>query len=187
MKWLAAMALMTIVVCAHGASTILLDYSPALECYKAVVNEDDREGLAHCTRAIEEQALNREYLAATHSNRAILLGRLGRLAEALVDHDRAIELFAEKSYVYINRANALVRAQRFEDGMRDLNHAISLEDEGLPAAYYNRSLLFKRLGDLRAARHDAELAARLSPESKAYHEYLSDLNRLNEATLAGER
>jgi tetratricopeptide (TPR) repeat protein len=160
---------------AFAAQTIIFNESAAFECYQAALHDGDRFDIETCTMAIEHQALGLRDRAATHSNRGLLYARIGDLREALRDHDRAVKMAPELASVYINRSNALVRANRFTPAMRDLEKAIDLADESLAYAHYNRALLFQRLGDHKAARADAEIAAEIAPESKDYQAYLRRL------------
>ena len=171
---------------AHAASTVLFNTSPAYECYRQTLTDTTRPDIEPCTMAIELQGLDVEALAATYSNRGILLARMGDLREALSDHNRAVEFGTGKSHLFINRANALVRVKRFSEAMRDLDRAVEIADEALAAAHYNRSLLFHRLGDLPSARVEAEKASQLSPESMAYRQFfesLSGIEGLNDEAL----
>ena len=47
------------------------------------------------------------------------------------------------------------------------------------SAHYNRALLFQRLGDSKAARMDAEKAAKIAPGPEAYQRYLEELNAVD--------
>ncbi len=168
---------MAVVLPARAAETVLLNESAAFDCYRAAVRGDIDTGIEACTTAIEYQALAVPDLAATYSNRGLLRSRAGEIKDALKDHEKAITIAPELGSLYVNRSNTYVRAKRLNDAMADLERAIGIADESLPAAYYNRALLFQRLGDGRAARADAERAAELSPETEAYRQYLRELNR----------
>jgi tetratricopeptide (TPR) repeat protein len=174
---LAAFIVLPVFLPLRAAETVLLNESFAYECYRAAVRGDVDIGVEACSQAIEYQTLGTEDLAATYSNRGLLLSRDGELKDALKDHEKAISIAPELGSLYVNRSNTYVRAKRMKDAMADLEQAISIADESLAAAYYNRALLFQRLGDGQAARADAERAAELSPETEAYRQYLSDLNR----------
>lgn len=161
----------------RAAETVLLNESPAFLCYRAALRGDSDTGIDWCTTAIESQALPPEDLAATYSNRGLLLSRDGEVGAALKDHDKAIVIAPDMGSLYVNRANAYVRAKRMNDAMGDLERAIDIADASLAAAHYNRALLFQRLGDGRAARADAERATELSPETEAYRRYLHELDQ----------
>ncbi len=173
--WACLLCAACLSVAAAARDTVLLNTSPARDCYKAAADRGTSMDIETCTLAIEHQMLVPEDLAATYSNRGILHVRSGDLAAGLKDHDRAVALAPEMASVYINRSNAFVVAKRYRDAMADLERAIANAGEHLPVAYYNRALMFNRLGDRQAARADAERAAELAPETLAYREFIQAL------------
>ncbi len=174
-RCVAAIALMLFAGSVLASSTLLLNGSPARQCYLAAREPVDADMIETCTLAIQEQMLTPTDLAATYSNRGILLARAGRLRAALKDHNRAVRLAPETTSIYINRSNALLAAKRFAEALADLETAIARQDELLPVAYYNRALMFNSLGDHESARADAERAASLAPESEAYRRFARNL------------
>ena len=162
---------------ALGSETVLLNRSPAQDCFLATRNggNPSSSDIELCTTAIEHQMLVPLDLAATYSNRGILHARAGDYAAALKDHNRARSLAPELASIYINRSNALVAVKRYEDALQDLENAIAIADATLPVAHYNRALMFKTLGDTESARADAERAAELAPESEDYRRFIQDL------------
>ena len=160
------------------SETVLLNSSPALDCYRAAEDGDTATtDIEICTLAIDHQMLTPEHLAATYSNRGILHVRSGDPAAGLKDHNRAQALAPELTSVYINRSNALVAVKDYKAALADLERAIANQDALLPIAYYNRALMFKTLGDREAARADAERAAQLAPENPDYRIFVQALNR----------
>ena len=175
LPWVCVLGTGLLSVVASATETVLLNTSPARDCYRAAADRGSPTDIETCTLAIEHQMLVPEDLAATYSNRGILHVRSGDLVAGLKDHDRAVALAPELASVYINRSNALVAAKRYRDAMADLERAIANAGDHLPIAYYNRALMFKRLGDRQAARADAERAAELAPETVAYREFIQAL------------
>lgn len=192
---------------AQAAETLLLNDSAAQQCYLAALRGADAREVDVCNVALEHQSLRKADFAATLSNRGLLLTRSERFDEALVDHDRAIEMDPGIPSLYINRSNTYIRAKRYEDAMRDLDRAIELAQQAravaeraaaaeaaagadpdavpvrpggreLAAAYYNRALLFQRQGNLDAALVDAQRARDLMPERPGYQAYIQELERL---------
>ncbi|MEM1230347.1 MAG: hypothetical protein AAGI15_07420 [Pseudomonadota bacterium] len=158
-----------------GNSTVLMNTSPAYQCYQAALRRDDSYGVEDCDLAIARQGLSRRDLASTYSNRGLLLGRRGEVKKALKDHSKAIELAPDLASAWINRANALVRQQELASALADLDQAVSLESATRHLAYYNRALLHQRLGNLAAARVDAQRALAEAPEEESYAEFLQTL------------
>ena len=177
LTWALAVGVALFSGAAAARETLLLNTSPARDCYLAALDGGPFKDIETCTMAIEHQMLVPEDLAATYSNRGILHVRNGDLIEGLKDHDRAVALAPQMASVYINRSNALVVANRYRDAMADLEQAIANAGDHLAIAYYNRALMFKRLGDREAARADAERAAELAPETVAYREFIQALTR----------
>ncbi len=160
----------------QAATSVILNTSPAFDCYQEVVRHGSVPDFDACDTAIELQALDRLELAATYANRGILHSRRGKLRAALSDHNRAVELAPELSSTYINRANTHVKARRFVEAMKDLDRAVAIADDRIATAHYNRALLFQRIGDLASARKDAELAATLSPTEVEYQDFVRTLH-----------
>ncbi len=163
---LLALALVTGPAAFAAAVTVLLNSSPAHECFLEVERDRMNPDFESCDSALDIQALGRKEVAATHANRGILYAREGRLRAALQDHNRAVKLAAELSATWINRANVYMRAQRFPEALSDLDVAIRIADDRLGIAHYNRALLFQRIGDIESARIDAEKALQLHPDSE---------------------
>jgi tetratricopeptide (TPR) repeat protein len=159
----------------HAATSVILNTSPAFECYQEVMRYGSVPDFDSCDTAIELQPLDRLELAATYSNRGILYSRKGRIRAALSDHNRAVDLAPELSSTFINRANTYVKARRFVEAMSDMDRAVAIADDRLAVAHYNRALLFQRIGDLASARKDGELAASLSPDDVEYQDYVRTL------------
>ncbi len=160
---------------ATASETVLLNSSPARDCYLATLEGGTVFEIEVCTLAIEKQMLTPADLAATYSNRGILRVRNGDVKLGLKDHDRALSLMPDLTSAYINRSNALVVSKRYQAALADLEVAIAKQDGLLPIAYYNRALMFRRLGDLEAARTDAERAAALAPGNAAYQDFVRTL------------
>lgn len=174
--WLLIAGLVACPVAFGAAVTVLLNSSPAHECYLEVERDRMNPDFEPCNAALELQALGRKEVAATHANRGILFAREGRLRAALQDHNRAVKLAPELSATWINRANVYMRAQRFPEALSDLDVAIRIADDRLGIAHYNRALLFQRIGDIESARMDAEKALNLHPESEEILGFARALN-----------
>jgi tetratricopeptide (TPR) repeat protein len=174
--WMAIAGLLASPLALGAAVTVLLNSSPAHECYLEVERDRMNPDFESCNAALEVQALGRKEVAATHANRGILFAREGRLRAALQDHNRAVKLAPELSATWINRANVYMRAQRFPEALSDLDVAIRIADDRLGIAHYNRALLFQRIGDIESARLDAEKALNLHPESEEILGFARALN-----------
>ncbi|MEM6709785.1 MAG: hypothetical protein AAF648_13470 [Pseudomonadota bacterium] len=160
-----------------AAETVLFNESPAYLCYLAANERRPRdEGLEDCDAAIAKENLTPTALAATLSNRGLLRARGGAIEAALSDHDRAVRLTPEVASLFINRANAYTLREQFLPALQDLDYAVALGDEQVHLAFYNRALIHQRLGNLAAARSDAEAALATVPESDRYASLLESLS-----------
>ncbi|WP_245647090.1 tetratricopeptide repeat protein [Microtetraspora niveoalba] len=115
--------------------------------------------LAERDLAPDAHPLHRMVLFA---NRAQLLARSGRPAEALTDFDRAIAIDPAFPDHYLDRGNLLLAMGRPDDALADYETAISLGPP-LPEAYYNRAELRLSVGDLERALADLDHVLELDP------------------------
>ncbi|ETK31345.1 hypothetical protein MPTA5024_35545 [Microbispora sp. ATCC PTA-5024] len=97
------------------------------------------------------------------ANRAQLLARTGRPADALRDLDRAIAIDPAFPDHYLDRGNLLLELGRADEALADYETAIRVSPP-LPEAYYNRAELRLAEGDLARARDDLDHVIELDPE-----------------------
>jgi hypothetical protein len=95
-----------------------------------------------------DAAVGQNPTAAAFGNRGTALARLGALAAALADYDRAIELAPDDPVAYVNRGNAHVLAATYGRAIADFSRAIELSPRHA-RAYYNRSTARRLAGDPR--------------------------------------
>lgn len=153
----------------HGASTVLGTPGAQL-CYEAALTPEfaSLSDLETCTKAIREDGLSLKDLAATYSNRGLLLSARGHHEDALADHEKALRLIPELTRVRLNRANVLVRMKRYPDALEA--YEALLEDAGNidHMVYFNRAMLYMNLDDRFAAREDLLRALELAPDRSRY-------------------
>jgi tetratricopeptide (TPR) repeat protein len=75
--------------------------------------------------------------AAAHYTKAQLLLNLNRHLDALLHHDRAVELLASNPWVFINRGISRAAIRDFKGALSDFDRAIDLNPE-LSAAFENK-------------------------------------------------
>ena len=134
-------------------------------CYRAASVQGQDSDVAACTAAIETGRLTPTDLAATYSNRGIILARGGRLTRAIEDQNTAIQLDPKSASAYNNRANVYYRAARHAEALADYDAAIALSSGSFAPAFYNRAVVHKALGENDAARQDLQQAAKLAPQT----------------------
>ncbi len=160
---------------AYGAETILFGSNrDAIACYQGATVHPESADVATCTSAIKNGHLSPSDLAATYSNRGIILANNGHLTEAIQDQITAVKLDPSSPRVHNNFANAYYRAKQHQKALDEYTKAISLSGGTLAPAYFNRGLLHVTLGDKDAARKDLQQAAALAPDT--YKQMLDGLN-----------
>jgi tetratricopeptide (TPR) repeat protein len=161
---------------ALAAETILFgSSSDAMTCYQAATAHPQSADVDSCTSAIREGNLSPSDLAATYSNRGIILANNGQIDKAIQDQTTAVQLDPLSARAHNNRANAYYRAKRHKEALEEYDQAISLSGGKLAPAYYNRAQLRKALGDKDNARKDMQQAAALAPD--AYQQALDGFDR----------
>lgn len=109
-----------------------------------------------------DRSLELEEHPQTRSNRGVLLQEMGRLADSLADHDRA--LTAEPTYAqgHYNRGNALQALNRLDEAVSAYNTCITLLPAFAPA-YSNKADALRDLGRFDSALQSYEQALCLAP------------------------
>ena len=107
--------------------------------------------------AIGQDAPNSLY----HSNRGLVLQRLGRFAEALASYDRALALRPDYPEALFNRAVSLQALARFEEALAGYDRALAVRSDHVEALS-NRGVVLHKLGRIAEAiaSYERALAAR---------------------------
>ena len=139
--------------------------SDAQACYEAATFNPKDSDDSTCDTAIKQGKLSRPQLAATYSNRGIILANHGELDKAIADQNRALELDPDSARAHVNRGNVYYRTNRHNEAVADYNQAITLSNGALAPAYFNRAKSHLALGEDDAAVKDFQQAATLAPET----------------------
>lgn len=151
--------------------------SEAEACYREALSPARATGTRVCTEAIEKGGLSPEDLAATYSNRGVIWARAGEVEKALADHNQALDLLPDSPGALINRANAYLRDQNYNDAIIDYDRAIELTGGTFAPAYFNRGWAYKRINDDKQALKDFDTAARLMPDNERYSHAVAETER----------
>lgn len=116
------------------------------------------QAVSHLTAAI---GINGSCLLG-FSFRGVAYDRMQRTADALKDHDKAVELGTKSALAYQNRAGSLLALGQLDRAMSDYTKAIALNPK-LAAAYGSRGVIYRRKGDTEAALKDYNRAIELDP------------------------
>ncbi len=171
MRTLFILMLLFVSAATNAAQTVFGSTS-AQDCYNKATNTPTRSDVGDCDNAIRTGDLSRLDLAATYSNRGIILSNNGHLDRAIADHDLAVQLNPTSARAYVNRANAMFKARRYAEALADYDRAIELSAGDFAAAFYNRSFVHLALAQKDAARKDLEQAAALAPDVQTYRDAL---------------
>ncbi len=139
--------------------------SDAQACYEAATFSPKLSTDAPCDAAIKRGKLSRPQLAATYSNRGIILANHGDLEKAIEDQNTAIALDPDSARAHVNRGNVYYRTDHHNEAVADYNQAITLSQGKLAPAYFNRAKSHLALGETDAAAKDFQQAATLAPET----------------------
>jgi tetratricopeptide (TPR) repeat protein len=140
----------------------------------AAALDDLRQAMAHEPREGVSLAL----AAEDHGERALLLAGLGRYPEAVRECDEALGLQPDLAAAHRLRAEVLLQMGRFPEAVASYDRylgqaALSLNEflkrqEPVAAAYRERGLAKRKLGDAAAALDDYTAALKIEPTSAAY-------------------
>lgn len=158
-----------------AASSTTIGATDAQRCFDESRLPLSDYGLTYCDNAIKKGDLTRRDLAATLSNRGIILARIGRYSEALQDHEKAIATLPNLAELYINRGNAYYHTLDYASALEDYRRAADLEAHPRHTPWYNMGLTHMRLRQLEEARQAFERALELSPGSDKIRAQLESL------------
>jgi tetratricopeptide (TPR) repeat protein len=138
---------------AHGQVAVSFagDYSLARVCYVAALQVVKTgavvasDSLASCNAAIESP-MNVRDRAATFDNRGILNEALQNHAAAYSDFNNSIRLNASLGDAWLNRGATLIRLNRLDDALSDIQHGIALGPTMLQVGYYDLGVAQQSLG-----------------------------------------
>ncbi len=158
-----------------AASSTTLGSTDAQRCFDESRLPLSDYGLTYCDTAIKKGDLTRRDLAATLSNRGIILARNGRYTEALMDHERAIATLPDMAELYINRGNAHYHTLDYASALADYQKAADLGASPLHTPWYNMGLTYMRLQQTDEAKQAFERALESSPGSEKIRSQLESL------------
>ncbi len=98
--------------------------------------------------------------AAAHNNRGLIMARLGGLEAALADFESALSLAPALSAAEVNRGTVLLQMGLYPDALKAFENVIANDDEHRAAALFNRSFVYRALGELDLAAADLASSAK---------------------------
>lgn len=150
------------------ASVMVIGNDIAADCSKAAFEGlSDRASIAVCSRALQEEPLNRRDRAGTLVNRGVMLLRTRDYGGARADLDRAIRLAPTLGEAFVNRGVVLMADADYDGALAEIERGLALGVDEPAKAYYNRALAYESLSDARAAYLDYRRAQDLAPDWEA--------------------
>jgi tetratricopeptide (TPR) repeat protein len=151
-----------------SASVMVVGNDIAVDCSRAAfAGRFDAVSIKTCTRALEEDALDRRDRAGTLVNRGVMLTRAKDYRRARQDLDRAIALEPELGEAFVNRGVVMMADRDYAQALAEIERGLELGVDEPAKAYYNRALVHESLDDAKSAYLDYRRARDLAPEWEA--------------------
>lgn len=148
-----------------AASVMVLGNDIAVDCSKAAfAGRFDRTAIETCTRALQEEALDRRDRAGTLVNRGVMLTRARKYEAARADLDKAVDLEPTLGEAFVNRGVVMMADRSYAAALVEIERGIALGVDEPAKAYYNRALVHEGLADAKSAYLDYRRAQELAPE-----------------------
>lgn len=148
------------------AAVAVVGNSAARTCYEAAESRaaPTFASIRTCDEALR-QDVSQYDIVATYVNRGILKARMGRVAEAIVDYDEALELNPNEPEAYLNKGFAMLHLPAVEREAKPMfDTALAKKTRRPELAYYGRAVAHELNGDVRSAYYDYRQASRLDPK-----------------------
>ena len=151
-----------------GAVTVLGNSSARL-CYEAAESRGNTSMtlIRTCDQAMRDEGLSDYDRVATLVNRGILKARLGKVDDAIVDYDAALDTNPNEAEAYLNKGFALLHLPDAAQQARPMfDNALAKRTRRPELAYYGRAVANELTGQVRAAYEDYRQASLLDPKWK---------------------
>jgi tetratricopeptide (TPR) repeat protein len=131
--------------------------------------------LEDCDFAIRFVGMEKDTLAATHTNRGVIRVALGNYDGAFSDFNIGMTLMPEAAQILVNRGNAFYHTGNYQMAIEDYNHSIELGFADFPDVYLNLGKSYERLGNITQAQQNYQRAVDLSPDQAEARSLLDGL------------
>lgn len=151
---------------ARSAAELLVADEAASGCYRqASASEPNPEPCDVFLRLTASRIDESLRQAAAHNNRGLIMAELGGLEAALADFEAALALAPALSAAEVNRGTLLLKMGLYPDALRAFENVIANDDAHRAAALFNRSFVYRALGELDLAAADLAAAAAIDAVS----------------------
>jgi tetratricopeptide (TPR) repeat protein len=144
----------------QSAAELIVADEAALGCHREVTAADPNPEPCDVFLRLTANSLAETLRqAAAHNNRGLIMTRLGGLEAALADFEAALALAPALSAAQVNRGTALFHMGLYPDALTAFDNVIDNDEEHRAAALFNRSFVYRALGELDLAAADLATAA----------------------------
>ncbi len=156
--------------------------SYAYDCYRntQIVSEDpllaSYSMLEPCDFALTHIELEKENLAATHTNRGVIKVALGDYEGAFSDFQIGLTLLPEAAQIYVNRGNAFYGVGDYQMAIQDYSQSLDMGLTDFSGIYLNLGKSYERIGNNNQAQMNYQRALELSPNDIEARSLLNGLN-----------
>ena len=147
-----------------AAGVITMGGGFARSCYEAAEALDaSPDSMLSCNQALDNQALTREDIVATHINRGILRMLRDDHAGADQDYDAALRIDPQQPEAWLNKAVIVLDGGNSQNASELAQRALDLRTQKPGVAMYIRAVANEESGNVNAAYADFRRAAQLEP------------------------
>ena len=150
-----------------AAAVTVLGNSSARLCYEAAESRGlpSTGSIRTCDQAMRDEGLSEYDRVATLVNRGILKARLGKVDDAILDYDAALDRNPNEAEAYLNKGFALLHLPDAAQQARPMfDSALAKKTRRPELAYYGRAVANELTGQVRAAYQDYRQASLLDPK-----------------------
>jgi tetratricopeptide (TPR) repeat protein len=159
---------------AHALVTVV-GSGLAHDCFVAAkAGVDPHGGIATCTEALEEEALDRHNRAGTYINRGVMEVMQGQLKDAMADYDTGLALEPGLGDGHVDRGAVLILLKRYDEAIVEVNKGIDLGQSYEQFGYYNRAVAEFDLGRITESYYDFKKASEIAPDFLPAQEQLKN-------------
>jgi tetratricopeptide (TPR) repeat protein len=159
---------------AHALVTVV-GSGLAHDCFIAAkAGVDPRGGIATCTEALEEEALDKHNRAGTYVNRGVMRVMLGQFKEAMADYDTGLALEPDLGDGHVDRGAVLISLKRYDEAIAEINKGIDLGQTYEHVGYYDRGVAEYFLGRITESYYDFKKASEIAPDFLPAQEQLKN-------------
>ncbi len=157
------------------AMVAVLGSGLAHDCFVAAkAGVDPHGGIATCTEALQEEALDRHNRAGTYINRGVMEVMLGLQQEAMADYEAGLKLEPGLGDGHVDRGAVLIALKRYDEAMVEINKGIDLGLTYEHIGYYDRGVAEFDLGRITESYYDFKKASEIAPDFLPAQEQLKN-------------